>query len=110
MLQSTSAGATVQNDTMMQNSCEYIVTGIYHVEELFILYALILVTDTTLITVNSLPFGGVGDSGFGAYHGKFSFDTFSHHKSVLATSTAGYLEGVNKSVLYMHIFHSVTTQ
>ena len=50
------------------------------------------------IAVNTLPFGGVGGSGFGAYHGKFSFDTFSHHKSVLATSTAGYLEGVNKLV------------
>lgn len=31
----------------------------------------------------SLPFGGVGNSGTGAYHGKYSFDTFSHHKGVL---------------------------
>ena len=31
-----------------------------------------------------LPFGGVGDSGMGAYHGRASFDTFSHHRSVLA--------------------------
>lgn len=30
-----------------------------------------------------LPFGGVGDSGAGAYHGKAGFDVFSHHKSVL---------------------------
>ena len=30
-----------------------------------------------------LPFGGVGDSGMGAYHGKAGFDAFSHHKSVL---------------------------
>ncbi len=30
-----------------------------------------------------LPFGGVGHSGMGAYHGKRSFDTFSHKKSVL---------------------------
>ena len=30
-----------------------------------------------------LPFGGVGSSGMGAYHGKFSFDTFSHRKSIL---------------------------
>ncbi len=30
-----------------------------------------------------LPFGGVGDSGMGAYHGKFGFDTFSHRKAVL---------------------------
>ena len=30
-----------------------------------------------------LPFGGVGDSGTGAYHGRSGFDVFSHHKSVL---------------------------
>ncbi|MBD2260720.1 aldehyde dehydrogenase [Pseudanabaena sp. FACHB-2040] len=30
-----------------------------------------------------MPFGGIGDSGIGAYHGKYSFETFSHHKSVL---------------------------
>ncbi|WP_082113322.1 aldehyde dehydrogenase [Kordia jejudonensis] len=30
-----------------------------------------------------LPFGGVGESGIGAYHGKHSFDTFSHKKSVI---------------------------
>lgn len=30
-----------------------------------------------------LPFGGVGASGMGRYHGKASFDTFSHHKSIV---------------------------
>lgn len=30
-----------------------------------------------------LPFGGVGQSGMGRYHGKYSFDTFSHTKSIL---------------------------
>jgi aldehyde dehydrogenase (NAD+) len=34
-------------------------------------------------TVPELPFGGVGNSGMGAYHGKAGFDTFSHAKSVL---------------------------
>ncbi|PLS17394.1 aldehyde dehydrogenase family protein [Bacillus sp. M6-12] len=34
-----------------------------------------------------LPFGGVGSSGTGAYHGKGSFDTFSHQKSVLKQTT-----------------------
>ncbi len=34
-----------------------------------------------------LPFGGVGESGMGAYHGKASFDVFSHKKSVLRKST-----------------------
>jgi aldehyde dehydrogenase (NAD+) len=32
-----------------------------------------------------LPFGGVGSSGMGAYHGKFTFDTFTRPKSVLKT-------------------------
>lgn len=31
-----------------------------------------------------LPFGGVGDSGMGAYHGRWGFETFSHRKAVLA--------------------------
>ena len=42
------------------------------------------INDTVMhVGVDTLPFGGVGDSGIGAYHGKFSFDTFSHYKSVL---------------------------
>ncbi len=35
----------------------------------------------------NLPFGGVGNSGMGAYHGKTGFDTFSHQKSVLYKSS-----------------------
>nr|CAH7714307.1 unnamed protein product [Callosobruchus chinensis] len=35
------------------------------------------------LTVPSLPFGGVGQSGMGSYHGKASYDTFTHRKSVL---------------------------
>jgi aldehyde dehydrogenase (NAD+) len=34
-----------------------------------------------------LPFGGRGNSGLGRYHGKFSYDTFSHHKAVMKTPT-----------------------
>ena len=34
-------------------------------------------------TVETLPFGGVGASGMGRYHGKAGFDTFSHKKSIL---------------------------
>jgi len=33
-----------------------------------------------------LPFGGVGESGAGAYHGRWSFETFSHRKSVMKTA------------------------
>lgn len=35
-----------------------------------------------------LPFGGLGDSGLGAYHGKAGFDAFTHHRSVLKRSLA----------------------
>jgi aldehyde dehydrogenase (NAD+) len=39
------------------------------------------------VAVPQLPFGGVGTSGMGAYHGKESFDVFTHRKSVLAKPT-----------------------
>ncbi|GAB4855726.1 Aldehyde dehydrogenase 3 member I1, chloroplastic [Ancistrocladus abbreviatus] len=49
-----------------------------------------IVNDTFLhVTVSSLPFGGVGESGMGSYHGKFSFDAFSHKKPVLYRSFKG---------------------
>jgi aldehyde dehydrogenase (NAD+) len=38
---------------------------------------------------DNLPFGGVGSSGMGNYHGKFGFNAFSHQKSVLSKSTWG---------------------
>jgi aldehyde dehydrogenase (NAD+) len=53
ILQGTSSGGVCLNDTVMQ------------------------------VGVNTLPFGGVGESGIGSYHGKASFNTFSHFKSVL---------------------------
>jgi len=44
----------------------------------------VCLNDTIMhVGVPSLPFGGVGNSGMGSYHGKASFDTFSHKKSVL---------------------------
>lgn len=39
------------------------------------------------VSTNRMGFGGVGNSGMGAYHGKTGFDTFSHYKSVMANST-----------------------
>ena len=42
---------------------------------------------TMHITNHDLPFGGRGNSGTGGYHGKLSFDTFTHTKSVLKTPT-----------------------
>jgi acyl-CoA reductase-like NAD-dependent aldehyde dehydrogenase len=53
VLQSTSSGGVAINDTIMQSA------------------------------VTTLPFGGVGDSGMGQYHGKAGFDTFSHTKSIV---------------------------
>lgn len=40
------------------------------------------------LAVPGLPFGGVGESGMGAYHGRATFETFSHAKSVLNKPTA----------------------
>ncbi|MGA9377251.1 MAG: aldehyde dehydrogenase, partial [Phormidium sp.] len=56
ILQKTSSGGVCLNDTIMH------------------------------IGVTELPFGGVGNSGIGSYHGKASFDAFSHQKSVLKKS------------------------
>ena len=42
------------------------------------------INDTVIhFSNNRLPFGGVGHSGIGAYHGKRSFDTFSHQKAIV---------------------------
>ncbi|CAB1349330.1 unnamed protein product, partial [Coregonus sp. 'balchen'] len=43
--------------------------------------------------LNSLPFGGVGQSGTGRYHGKHTFDQFSHHRACLVKSLG--MEEVN---------------
>ncbi|CAI6051126.1 4,4'-diaponeurosporen-aldehyde dehydrogenase [Paenibacillus sp. JJ-100] len=54
------------------------------------------INDTITHVANSrLPFGGVGHSGIGSYHGRYSFETFSHMKSILKKSTK-----VNPPILY----------
>ena len=46
------------------------------------------VNDTIMHLASSqMPFGGVGESGMGGYHGRFSFETFSHRKSILHKAT-----------------------
>lgn len=46
------------------------------------------INDTLMQVANpNLPFGGVGDSGFGAYHGEASFTLFSHRKTYMKKST-----------------------
>ncbi|KAI3834838.1 hypothetical protein MKW98_015951 [Papaver atlanticum] len=56
MISETSSGNLAFNDAVIQYACD------------------------------TIPFGGVGQSGFGRYHGKFSFDTFSHEKGVVSKS------------------------
>ncbi|XP_075633011.1 aldehyde dehydrogenase family 3 member F1-like isoform X2 [Castanea sativa] len=56
MISETSSGSVTFNDTIIQYAAD------------------------------TLPFGGVGGSGFGRYHGKFSFDTFSHEKAIVRRS------------------------
>ncbi|WP_430785408.1 aldehyde dehydrogenase [Virgibacillus flavescens] len=46
------------------------------------------INDTLYHLANpNLPFGGVGNSGIGSYHGRDSFQTFSHNKSILKQTT-----------------------
>ena len=46
------------------------------------------INDTMIHFSNKkLPFGGVGNSGIGAYHGQLSFNVFSHHKAVVKKAT-----------------------
>ncbi len=45
------------------------------------------VNDTVMhVSSHTMPFGGVGNSGMGSYHGKQSFDTFTHKKGILKKS------------------------
>lgn len=46
------------------------------------------INDTLMhLTHHDMPFGGVGASGMGHYHGKYSFDTFTHEKSIVKNTT-----------------------
>ncbi|MCJ1667727.1 aldehyde dehydrogenase [Staphylococcus sp. NRL 19/737] len=54
------------------------------------------INDTLMHLANpNLPFGGVGSSGIGQYHGKYTFDTFSHKKSYIFKSTR-----LDSSIIY----------
>ncbi|MDQ3287566.1 MAG: coniferyl aldehyde dehydrogenase [Pseudomonadota bacterium] len=55
----------------------------------------VTVNDTLLhYTQESLPFGGVGSSGFGAYHGERGFKTFSHVKPIFRQSRINFVDAV----------------
>lgn len=49
--------------------------------------------------IDSLPFGGVGTSGTGAYHGKYTYDTFSRKKSCLKRNLF-YIQDLVESIRY----------
>ncbi|XP_009790112.1 aldehyde dehydrogenase [Nicotiana tabacum] len=71
----------------------YLFTGNKKLEEEFVRNISaggLLINDTTLhLATSTLPFGGVGESGMGSYHGRFSFEAFSHKKAVLRRSFGG---------------------
>ncbi len=49
----------------------------------------VTINDTMVhLSSNYLPFGGIGESGMGAYHGKYSFNEFSQSRAVMERSTA----------------------
>ncbi len=62
------------------------------------------------LATSEMGFGGVGESGMGAYHGKVGFDTFSHKKSILDKKTwidIPMRYQPFKSTVYEKIFHLV---
>ncbi|XP_066941585.1 aldehyde dehydrogenase, dimeric NADP-preferring-like isoform X1 [Macrobrachium rosenbergii] len=53
----------------------------------------VTLNDTILhVAHTELPFGGVGHSGMGSYHGKFTFETFTHKKSCLSRSYNSFID------------------
>jgi len=47
----------------------------------------VTINDTVIqFAHENLPFGGIGDSGMGAYHGQYGFDTFTHYKPIFTQS------------------------
>ena len=68
------------------------------------------INDTIVhLATSRMGFGGVGHSGMGRYHGKKSFDTFSHEKSILQKSTridtpVRYMPYSKLANRLMHIF------
>lgn len=61
-----------------------------------LLYYPIRCTYLLYFTVETLPFGGVGNSGIGVYHGKYSYDTFTYKKSCLIRGYNKIIENVAK--------------
>ena len=59
----------------------------------------VTVNDTIMhVAMEDLPFGGVGPSGMGSYHGLDGFRQFSHRKAVYSQPTSGFLEKQLKAI------------
>lgn len=70
------------------------------------------INETILHLTNpELPFGGVGYSGMGAYHGKYSYETFTHKKSILKKSNLFFFPHYslmfNKKLDFVKYFFSI---
>lgn len=67
--------------------CAYIFTSDVKIREMFVQVirtGSMCINDCVVhFSIHDLPFGGVGNSGMGSYHGKASYDTFTHRKSCL---------------------------
>jgi hypothetical protein len=57
--------------------------------------------------VDSLPFGGVGNSGTGRYHGKWSFETFSHMKGSLIRNYNKEMEAMTQYLIFHYLFDMI---
>ncbi|KAF9917892.1 Aldehyde dehydrogenase [Lobosporangium transversale] len=58
----------------------------------------VVINDTLMhVTEGALPFGGIGPSGLGSYHGKKSFDAFTHERSILVKQLNIVSEAVLKA-------------
>lgn len=51
--------------------------------------------------INELPFGGTGPSGYGVYHGKASFDCFTHERAFVDAPASGFLGGIVEKIMSM---------
>lgn len=106
----TSCGSICVNDTLLQFSgcfrlslsSVHVLPSCLHTELNFLPTLVSKLRVVVFIFVNflveELPFGGVGASGIGAYHGKYSFDTFTHKKSCLIRSFDKMGEALGKYV------------
>ena len=52
--------------------------------------------ECVFLLVHDLPFGGIGSSGMGAYHGKASYDSFTHRKSCLIRNYNKIADAIGK--------------